>query len=221
MSIMLSITGAVIRLMVAKINFVNNYYKPGPATSNKSRMVEPWTSCNNCSPLGSVVPPKIYLTGNILDGSSTVTADNWQGSSVKTDAVKASSRWTDDLTVLDNEESAEKAYETVLTKAGCSLHRDAIDERIVSEVRNGTYTYTGSKGSKNGLIDSPSDVHGREVEYKTYDKPVDTDGDGIPDKWEDEHGLDKNNFMDAREISVKKPYMNIEVYLNELVAHLY
>ena len=206
---------------VRKINFVNNYYKPGPATSNKSRMVEPWTSCNNCSPLGSVVPPKIYLTGNILDGSSTVTADNWQGSSVKTDAVKASSRWTDDLTVLDNEESAEKAYETVLTKAGCSLHRDAIDERIVSEVRNGTYTYTGSKGSKNGLIDSPSDVHGREVEYKTYDKPVDTDGDGIPDKWEDEHGLDKNNFMDAREISVKKPYMNIEVYLNELVAHLY
>ena len=204
-----------------KINFVNNYYKPGPATSTKSLLVQPWTSCDNCSPLGSVIPPQIYLTGNYLYGSSSVTADNWKGSSVRTDAVKASSRWTEGLTPLANEETAEKAYETVLSKAGCSLHRDAIDERIVNEVRNGTYTYSGSRGSTNGLIDSQDDVHGREIEYKTYDKPADTDGDGVPDTWEDAHGMDKNNFMDAKETSVKAPYMNIEVYLNDLVAHLY
>lgn len=206
---------------VRKINFVNNYYKPGPATQNASRIVEPWTSCSNCSPLGSVIPPKIYLAGNYMYGSSTVTDDNWKGSSVKTEAVKAASRWTSGLTTLSNEQTAEQAYEAVLAKAGCSFHRDAIDIRIVNEVKNGTYTYTGSKGSTNGLIDSPSDVHGREVEYQTYNQPEDTDGDGIPDTWEDEHGMDKNNFMDAKDVSVKAPYMNIEVYLNELVAHLY
>lgn len=204
-----------------KINFVNNYYKPGPATNNKTQLVQPWTSCDNCSPLGTVIPPKVYLDGNCLDGSPSVTADNWKGSSQPKNVAGVDTRWTDGLTPLANEETAENAYETVLTKAGCSLHRDAIDERIVTEVRNGSYTYTGSKGSKNGLIDSQDDVHGREVEYKTYDQPVDTDGDGIPDAWEDAHGMDKNNFMDAKETSVKASYMNIEVYLNELVAHLY
>lgn len=206
---------------VRKINFVNNYYKPGPATKNKSRFVEPWTSCSNCSPLGSVIPPKIYLAGNCLDGSSTVTEDNWKGSSVVTDAVKATTRWTEGLTPMACEESAEEAYETVLAKAGCSLNRDAIDTRIVGEVRNGTYTYTGSKGSTNGLIDTQKDVHGREVEYKTYDKPQDTDGDGIPDDWESANGLDPNNSADAKTTSLKAPYMNIEVYLNSKVAHLY
>lgn len=204
-----------------KINFVKNYYKPGPATNNKTQLVQPWTSCDNCSPLGTVIPPKIYLDGNCLDGSPSVTADNWKGSSQPKNVAGVDTRWTDGLTPLANEETAENAYETVLTKAGCSLHRDAIDERIVNEVRNGTYTYSGSRGSSNGLIDSQDDVHGREVEYKTYDQPVDTDGDGIPDAWEDAHGMDKNNFMDAKETSVKAPYMNIEVYLNELVAHLY
>ena len=203
-----------------KINFVNNYYKPGPASQNKSRLVEPWTSCDNCSPLGTVIPPKIYLFGNVLDGASSVTEDNWKGSSVKTDAVKAASRWADGLTPIAKEETALQAYETVLAKAGCSLHRDEIDARIVEETRKGTYTYKGTSSS-NGLIDTPSDVHGREVQYKTYDVPTDTDGDGIPDEWETAHGLDCKNFMDAKDTTVNAPYMNIEVYLNELVANLY
>ena len=71
------------------------------------------------------------------------------------------------------------------------------------------------------MIDTQKDVHGREVEYKTYDKPQDTDGDGIPDDWESANGLDPNNSADAKTTSLKAPYMNIEVYLNSKVAHLY
>lgn len=93
-------------------------------------------------------------------GSEAVTSDNWEGATVKTAAVKATSRWTAGLTALKNEQTAEKAYETVLEKAGCSLSRDAVDTRIVGEVRNGKSTYKGSNGSTGGLIDTQSDVGG-------------------------------------------------------------
>lgn len=203
-----------------KINFVNNYYKPGPATKNKSRMVEPWTACTNCSPIGTVIPPKIYLVGNYLYGSSEVSADNWKGSTVSTNVVKATARWTDGLTSLVNEQTAEQAYETVLAKAGCSLHRDIIDERVVGEVRNGTYTYTGSNGSKNGLIDTQSDVGGW-PSYQSEELPTDTDGDGIPDTWESANGLNPSSYSDGKATTLLAPYTNLEVYLNSLVVDLY
>jgi pectate lyase len=148
------------------INMVNNYYKYGPATSKKSRIVQPTTRCGNCTDAlgGTVDPGKFYIIGNYVYGNAAVTADNWQGvnpdEANKLDQCRAEMRWTEGLTAMTDEESAEEAYETVLTKAGCSLHRDAIDTRIVEEVRSGTYTYKGSKGSTNGLIDSPSDVGG-------------------------------------------------------------
>ncbi len=41
--------------------------------------------------------------------------------------------------------TAEQAYDKVLEYAGASLRRDVIDQRIVREVKNGTYTYIGSK----------------------------------------------------------------------------
>lgn len=204
------------------INFVNNYYKYGPATSKKTRLIDPTVSCSNCvsSPGGTVEGPKIYLVGNYMYGSTEVTNDNWSGSTVKTDAVKATSRWTDELTSLANEQSAEDAYETVLAKAGCSLHRDAVDERIVTEVREGKYTYSGSRGSKNGLIDSQKDVGGWPV-YNNDSYPLDTDGDGIPDKWESKNGLNPNSYSDGKATSINAPYTNLEVYLNTIVADLY
>ena len=125
------------------INMVNNYYKYGPATSSskRSRLVDPTISCEYCSNGHTLIPGQFWLAGNYMYGSDAVTNDNWQGSTVKTDAVKAKSRWTEGLTTLTNEQNAQDAFETVLTKAGCSLHRDIIDTRIVNEVRNGTYTY--------------------------------------------------------------------------------
>ena len=204
------------------INFVNNYYKYGPATGKKTRLVDPTVSCGNCAdhPGGTVQGPKIYLTGNYMFGSEIVTQNNWEGSTVKTDAVKASSRWTDGLTALKNEQTAEAAYETVLAKAGCSLARDEVDKRIVEEVRNGTFTYKGSNGSVNGLIDTQSDVGGW-PELNTADKPLDTDYDGIPDEWETQFGLNPNDPNDAREVTLVSGHTNLDVYLCHLVRNLY
>jgi pectate lyase len=195
------------------INFVNNYYKPGPSTKSgvKTRLVDPWTKCDNCvaSPGGTVEAPKIYLVGNTMTSSSEVTSDNWKGSTQSKSVAGTDTRWTEGLTALTNEQTASEAFETVLTKAGCSLHRDAIDTRIVNEVRNGT----------GQLVNTPSDAGG----YPTLDPGtvlVDTDRDGMPDAWEDENGLDKNSSADSKLYTLHTAYTNLEVYLNNLVNHL-
>lgn len=208
------------------VNMVNNYYKYGPATNKRTRLLDPTVSCSNCtdkSPKGTLVPGKFFLSGNYMYGSTEVTNNNWKGSTVTSAEVKADARWTDNLTLLTNEQSASEAYETVLQKAGCSLHRDIIDARIEQEVRNGTATYkTGSHGSKNGLIDSQKDVGGYPViESTARPKSFDMDADGMPDTWEDEHGLDKASREDGKLYSLDENYTNLEVYLNALVEHLY
>ena len=207
---------------VRKINMVNNYYKYGPATSSskRSRLLDPTVSCSFCSDGHTLIPGQFFLSGNYVYGSETVTADNWKGSTVATDAVKAQNRWTDGLTAITSEQTAEQAYETVLTKAGCSLRRDAIDVRIADEVREGKYTCKGSNGSTNGLIDSPADAGGY-PQLKSETPPADTDRDGMPDEWEEAHGLDKTSSADSKLYSLDKEFTNLEVYLNSLVQNLF
>lgn len=203
-----------------QINMVNNYYKPGPATSKKTRLLDPTVSCDYCAEKGTVVPAKFYLQGNYMYGSEQVTADNWQGSTVQTDAVKALARWTEGLTMLTAEESAEKAFETVLTKAGCSLCRDAIDTRIAEEVRKGTATCKGSNGSTGGLIDTQKDAGGW-PDLQAGETKKDTDRDGIPDAWEETHGLNPLSNADGKTETLVSGYSNLDVYLNDIVKHLY
>jgi hypothetical protein len=57
-----------------------------------------------------------------------------------------------------NEQSATEAYRAVLKSAGASHRRDAIDRRIIKEVRRGTATYKGSVTGLPGIIDSETDV---------------------------------------------------------------
>ena len=146
--------------------------------------------------------------------SNTVTTDNWKGvhpdESSKLAECKASTRWTDGLTALQNEQTAVAAYETVLAKAGCSLHRDAVDTRIVNDVRNGTGT----------LINTQSEVGGW-PELQSANTPLDTDYDGIPDEWETQFGLNPNDPIDAGAITLVSGYTNIEVYMRHLVRNLY
>jgi len=157
-----------------------------------------------------LIPGKFWLSGNYMFGDANVTADNWKGSTQTGSNVKASARWTDRLTPLMNEQTAEEAYTTVLDKAGCSLHRDVIDTRIVNDVKNGT-------GS---LINTQTQV-GSWPELQKGEMPVDSDYDGIPDAWETEFGLNPSDPIDARKITLVTGYTNIEVYMRHLVRNLY
>lgn len=203
-----------------QINMVNNYYKPGPATSKKTRLLDPTVSCPYCEKIDTLIPGKFYLSGNYMFDSEQVTKDNWLGSTVKSDNVKALTRWTTGLTTLPAEQTAEEAFETVLSKAGCSLRRDTIDTRIANEVRTGTASCKGSNGSTGGLIDSSADAGGY-IKYMSEAAPQDTDFDGIPDEWELAHGLNPKSRADAKAQTLVKGHTNLEVYLNSLVSDLY
>jgi hypothetical protein len=212
-------------------NFIANYYKPGPTTNSgvKTRLLNPTTKCSNCG--ASVTPGKFYIVENIMAGSETVTNDNWAGvypdeSSKKKDC-RSDKRFVL-ATPMTGVQSAQEAYETVLAKAGCSLVRDGIDTRIAGEVRNGTYTYEGSNmdvkesdRSRYGLIDTPSDVGGWPTYSGTKDYSLDTDKDGIPNAWETAHGLNPDDPQDAKTTTLQAPYLNLEVYLNDIVKDLY
>ena len=208
-----------------KYNIVDNYYKPGPATLNnvRSRILEAWQSKdkNGFHDFG-----RFYIDGNAMEGSTSVTADNWKGVDYKcfieSEGIDRTFPETDSLYqrcrsdqpfefTIVTQHTAQEAYEAVLQQAGASLVRDAIDLRIIEEVRNDSFTY-GDKG----MIDSQSQVEGW-VELASSPAPADSDNDGIPDAWEDAHGLNKHDASDGNAYTLSPVYTNLEMYLNSLV----
>ena len=196
-----------------RVNFVNNYYKKGPATKSSS-FYESWGST-------------LYVDGNVIEGNDAVTANNWSGvTSNIGNTIKCASisdgvtvdgvLKTNDEFIYDypvSAQTAEQAYTDVLENAGASYKRDGVDARVVQQVKDGT-ALNGSKDSS-GLIDSQEDAGG--WYYLAGEEITDSDADGIPDEWEDKNGLDKNNDSDALLIAASG-YTNIEEYANDLAA---
>jgi hypothetical protein len=116
----------------------------------------------------------------------------------------------------------ETAYTRVLEYVGASLHRDALDQIIIDDVRNGKASFTASGNSK-GIINHPSDVSGdgwsKWPTLNQTEAKVDTDGDGMPDEWETAHGLNPNDKNDGNAIG-DGGYTNLEIYMNSLVAEI-
>lgn len=228
---------------LATFNLTNCYYKPGPATG---------TGYKSYRVLSTDPTARAYIDGNYVEGNSKVTSDNW------TDGVWAQfDKSLVEQGVSDEEKQAMKmadyqpfskvtshtaqvAYERVLDYAGASLHRDAIDQRVIGEVRAGSAPYKGSvmsywdeKGNfvslndsdkKPGIIDTPSDAAGGYVEMKKGYLWPDSDNDGIPDIWELAYGLNPEDPSDANVISSSVDpngrYSNLEVYFHNLVQHI-
>ena len=68
--------------------------------------------------------------------------------------------------------------------------------------------------------DAPADWSAwPELTYTPGTVATDTDGDGMPDAWETENGLDPNNAADGTETG-DNGYTNLENYLNSLVADI-
>ncbi len=197
------------------INMVANYYKPGPATdpNRKAELAEPSSRGDNDK--GSW-----YVAGNFIEGSPSVSADNWSG--VRgSNFIKLDCPW-DAMPIA--QQTAEEAYQSVLNHAGAVLpKRDSVDTRIIEEARNGTATYEGIyKTKKNvadklqitGIIDSQKDVGGW-PKLESTAAPVDTDHDGMPDEWERKHDLDPSETVDGSMDEDGDGYTNLEEYLNE------
>ncbi|PUV25290.1 pectate lyase family protein [Sphingobacterium athyrii] len=204
------------------MNWVNNYYKPGPATEQKvtQRIFQlsdaEIADVKNNSPKDSkVYETALYAEGNFVVGSPDVTKDNWAGG---IDFVNGASEVKNRAkspafpAPMITQQTALNAYPLVVASAGASFSRDAIDQRIAQEVLTGTYTY-----GKKGLIDSPNDVKGLPL-LTTLPPPLDTDQDGMPDEWEKKNSLDPNE-PDDRNHYAATGYTMLEVYLNELLSN--
>ena len=120
-------------------NVVNNSFRPGPANRRNGEWLD-----ISISETTSMIKGKFYIDGNEYDG--TVVEDD----------RSESERFVTSVTI--NEQSAGEAYKAVLNSVGASYRRDAVDRRIIREVRKRTATYKGSVTGLPGIIDSENDV---------------------------------------------------------------
>lgn len=233
------------------VNIVNNYYKPGPGSPTGTKGmriagigIRTTEYCKNSDGTWNGWYPmwhvwgKYFVEGNVNTQYSQVTRDNWtygmynqitNGSGVDytyTQATKDTMRITEPIPfVCVTTHTAEQAYERVVSYAGASLHRDQLDNIIISDARNGLATFTGT-GLGKGFINSQDDVtagiSGDESPWPwltTQEAPADSDGDGMPDAWETSQGLDSADATDGK-IRDERGYTMLENYLNQLVADI-
>jgi hypothetical protein len=114
--------------------------------------------------------------------------------------------------------SAEAAYQRVLSNAGASLWRDAVDEGVIRSVVERT---GGLINSQEQLRDGSGKLPGIDDLTETRrSADFDTDGDGMPNEFEHRHGLNPVDASDGIETTLStEGYTNLEVYLNGLAEY--
>ncbi|MHC4241618.1 MAG: pectate lyase family protein [Planctomycetota bacterium] len=184
------------------LNFIGNYFLAGSST--------------NPGPFEILFPegnPKIFVKDNIGPHRPDPNMDDW---------AIVGFRWGEEGVAPEKNRSLTKfetpritstspieARDIVLAQAGTTIpQRDAVDQRVVNDVRNGT-------GS---IINSPEDVGGY-PELISGTPPLDTDHDGMPDDWELNNGLDPKDASDGNSDLDQDGYSNIEEYLHSLSPH--
>ena len=245
------------------INMINNYYKAGPGTKNKTRVTQ--VSVSDASNGGDNPFPgyasRYYINGNYVTAASSTENYDWQGviydSGLYTingekyiadpnhyygenQTYEKNTNGVDCIRLKLDEpidagevttHKAQTAFEKVLKYCGASFVRDACDVRYAEEAENGTTTFMGAIVKCAGILDIINDPEGTEdpttASYPTLreeKRPADfdTDGDGIPDEWENANGLNPSDANDGNAYTIDSEgiYTNIEVYLNSLVEHI-
>lgn len=142
--------------------------------------------------------------------------------------------------------SAEEAFAYVLEQAGANIPcRDEVDRIVVEEVRTGKIHYIEPEGWENpygqtwGMAPQSRKEDGtfryRRLKNDSYKQGIitdirqmggfptyqgkprkDSDGDGMPDKWEKAHGLNPHDSSDANEDCTGDGYTNIEKYIHAI-----
>ena len=163
------------------VNFVGNYYKPGPSTDKRSSNIQKRICAPNIrtSSYIKTYPAfahdlhkwgHFYVDGNYNPDHDDMNRDNWTVGIVnQVDAGGQDGTWTsvtrDTIHLSSPREfthvtthSAQEAYEQVLLFAGASFHRDCVDEMIVNQVQERWGAAgSGSNGATYGQIDKQTD----------------------------------------------------------------
>jgi len=194
----------------AQLNLINNIFRPGPETGTTLPIA---MKCHTAYAAHG------YMSGNIFDERPELTANNYAAIDMK--------RWADNYKYLGTLEhwkvdkvfdtgpnapvthSTEEARRLVLAHAGASLVRDAVDKRLINDIKNRT----------GKLLDSQDEVGGW-PELKSKPAPKDADRDGMADAWETANNLDPKDPEDRNGDADKDGYTNLEEYLNSLCPQL-
>jgi hypothetical protein len=102
-------------------------------------------------------------------------------------------------------DAAVVAYRKIVAAAGASLHRDAVDRRLIEDL--------GSLGRRGQTVRDPAEMGGF-GELARGSAPPDTDGDGMPDAWELAHGSNPKS-PDGNEPAASG-YTRLEEFLNAI-----
>jgi len=216
-------------------NIINNYFKPGPITPVGEpisyRLLKPEAGRDKSHPTAF---GKAYVKGNIVEGNSKVTKDNWDGGVQLAEEFKLADYIKDirvdkpfempTVSIMDSK----KVFNYVLENAGATFpKRDAVDTRVVKTVITGKPVYVENAplyipkyvkrrlpvdSYKKGIITDIRQVGGL-PEYNGQ-PVIDTDKDGMPDTWEKANGLNPNDPTDAVKDCNGDGYTNIEKYIN-------
>jgi len=209
----------------SRVNCINNYYKPGPVTEASVRHRIGLPQSSTFKPDPTVRLGKWYVSGNVVEGDQTVTADNWN------DGVQFSEGHVDENTkaiaadhvkdkiaaVRVNQpfsqapivtQSAADAYQTVLAQSGATLPvRDSVDARATEQARTGKVIFSEGKG----IISEVSQVGGY-PDYKGQ-PAADVGVDGIPLWWKTKYKLDTKDADLASKDLQGDGYTVIEKFL--------
>ena len=184
---------------VTRLNYVGNYLVPGANSENNGVAYATGSPYNQA-----------FFAGNFYNGvqpedqwSLVSFRDTWTEKNIR-DYKQAAPFETGPVTTM----SAKVAYQRVLDTGGATIpKRDQVDRRVVSSVRNRT----------GQIVASQRDVGGW-PELHSAAAPKDSDLDGMPDAWEETHGLNPNDDEDRNQIG-DGGYTRLENYLNELCEH--
>ncbi|HSC87395.1 MAG TPA: hypothetical protein VLC09_09010 [Polyangiaceae bacterium] len=195
-----------------EVNFVSNYYRPGPASKVFAALHADYDSFPG--------KQQYYCLGNVMPGRFTASEQN--KACVKGyGEPNGYSPWVNAPWFPSQAEiqPADLAFKSVLSDVGNSSPVfDDHDIRVVKETLNGTTTYTGSKSGVKGLPDSEADVGGYES-YPTTTREADwdSDGDGLPNFWELARGLNPDSadqdFTESNTDLDQDGYTELEEYL--------
>lgn len=234
-----------------RVYLINNYYRPGPSTQKGTQNARYWISPS--TPSG-----EWYLSGNKFETSSKwapattvwsdaelqkVNSDNLYGTTTPNSSRGINlTGTTADTYILKTMpyalsgleyETADAAYQKVVTQAGASLPRyDEVDRRLLDEAagKKDPQFVGAALPTDLGIIDSPDNITLQSHDtyladgtvYTNYpflgmlpaDKyAIDTDGDGMPDSYETAKGLNPADAADGAAVTANG-YTNLEVYLN-------
>lgn len=184
---------------VTKLNYVGNYLVVGPNSVATGKAYREGSVFNHS-----------YFAGNYYShqlpedqGSLLIFDNNWSSR-----LIAAYRQAVPFETGPIATQEAKEAYQEVLAHGGAVVpRRDSVDQRIVVEVMAGKGHILNSQTQVGGWPDLQMGV-----------APKDSDGDGMPDEWERQHGLDPNDAADGPQVRAAGGYTNVEEYLNSLVA---